>query len=98
MLLTRPNVAFTLQWLLTSLASPYLEHLNAAKNLLKYLASTQNLAIIYKGNPEKNTKKAPNSSPSASLVGFYNSDFTGDRASSKLTYAYLFKLASGLIS
>ena len=55
-LLTKPNVAFTLQWLLISLASPYLEHLNVAKNLLKYLAGTQNLAIIYKGNPKNNTK------------------------------------------
>ena len=94
MLLTRPDIAFTLQWLSTALASPYLEYLNAAKNLLRYLSGTQNLAIIYK-NPPINKGK---SEASNSLVRFCDSDFASDRSSSKSTYAYLFKLAKSLIS
>jgi hypothetical protein len=90
MLLTRPDVAFTLQWLSTALARPYIEHLKVAKNLLRYLLGTKFLAIIYRGDPKGIASK--------SLISYYNSDFARDKKTSKLTYAYLFKLANKPIS
>ena len=88
MLLTRPDTAYAIQWLLTWLAKPYIEHLNAAKNLLRYLKGSQYLAYIYRGS---------NTPISTSLIGYCDSDFAGDKATSKSTYAYLFTLAGGPI-
>ncbi|KAK2067166.1 hypothetical protein P8C59_000925 [Phyllachora maydis] len=136
MLLTRVDISFTVQWLSRSLNRPTKSHLNAAKNLFKYLNSTKDYSICfsYNGNTVANlepklsnssntttklsrdfySKKGPrpltttsttivdsrNSKGSSrtsiinsSLVpiGFSNSDFTGDKATSKSTYGYLYK-------
>ena len=90
MLLTRADIAFSIQWLSTALAQPYIEHLNASKNLLRYLKGTKTASIIYKGKKEG---KIGNS-----LIGFSDSDFAGDKKGSKSTWAYLFKLAGAPIS
>ncbi|KAK2066371.1 hypothetical protein P8C59_000200 [Phyllachora maydis] len=125
-------------WLSRSLNRPTKSHLNAAKNLFKYLNSTKDYSICfsYNGNTVANlgpklsnssntttklsrdfhSKEGPrpltttsttivdsrNSKGSSrtsiinsSLVpiGFINSDFAGDKATSKSTYGYLYKLA-----
>ncbi|KAK2069700.1 hypothetical protein P8C59_004254 [Phyllachora maydis] len=143
MLLTRVDISFTVQWLSRSLNRPTKSHLNAAKNLFKYLNSTQDYSICfsYNGNTVANlgpklsnssntttklsrdfhSKEGPrpltttsttivdsrNSKGSSrtsiinsSLVpiGFSDSDFAGDKATSKSTYGYLYKLAGGPIS
>ncbi|KAK2072798.1 hypothetical protein P8C59_007132 [Phyllachora maydis] len=143
MLLTRVDISFTVQWLSRSLNRPTKLHLNAAKNLFKYLNSTKDYSICfsYNGNTVANlgpklsnssntttklsrdfhSKEGPrpltttsttivdsrNSKGSSrtsiinsSLVpiGFSNSDFAGDKATSKSTYGYLYKLAGGPIS
>ncbi|KAK2073809.1 hypothetical protein P8C59_008058 [Phyllachora maydis] len=53
MLLTRVDISFTVQWLSRSLNRPTKSHLNAAKNLFKYLNSTKDYSICfsYNGNP-----------------------------------------------
>ncbi|KAK2068598.1 hypothetical protein P8C59_003230 [Phyllachora maydis] len=129
---------FTVQWLSRSLNRPTKSHLNAAKNLFKYLNSTKDYSICfsYNGNTVANlgpklsnssntttklsrdfhSKEGPrpltttsttivdsrNSKGSSrtsiinsSLVpiGFSDSDFAGDKATSKSTYSYLYKLA-----
>ncbi|KAK2069805.1 hypothetical protein P8C59_004352 [Phyllachora maydis] len=126
-----------------SLNRPTKSHLNAAKNLFKYLNSTKDYSICfsYNGNTvadlgpklsnssntttklsrDFHSKEGPrpltttsttivdsrnskgNSRTSiinSSLVpiGFSNSDFTGDKATSKSTYSYLYKLAGRPIS
>ncbi|KAK2066763.1 hypothetical protein P8C59_000552 [Phyllachora maydis] len=136
----RPNRRL---WLNQSLNRPTKSHLNAAKNLFKYLNSTKDYSICfsYNGNTVANlgpklsnssntttklsrdfhSKEGPrpltttsttivdsrNSKGSSrtsiinnSLVpiGFSNSDFTGDKATSKSTYGYLYKLAGRPIS
>ncbi|KAK2066943.1 hypothetical protein P8C59_000721 [Phyllachora maydis] len=130
-------------WLSRSLNRPTKSHLNAAKNLFKYLNSTKDYSICfsYNGNtvadlgpklsnssnittklsrdfhskegPEpltttsttivdsRNSKGSSRTSIiNSSLVpiGFSNSDFAGDKATSKSTYSYLYKLASRPIS
>ncbi|KAK2074001.1 hypothetical protein P8C59_008238 [Phyllachora maydis] len=143
MLLTRVDISFTVQWLSRSLNRPTKLHLNAAKNLFKYLNSTKDYSICfsYNGNTvadlgpklsnssntttklsrDFHSKEGPrpltttsttivdsrNSKGSSrtsiinsSLVpiGFSDSDFAGDKATSKSTYGYLYKLASRPIS
>ncbi|KAK2074897.1 hypothetical protein P8C59_009067 [Phyllachora maydis] len=143
MLLTRVDISFTVQWLPRSLNRPIKSHLNAAKNLFKYLNSTKDYSICfsYNGNTVANlgpklsnssnittklsrdfhSKEGPrpltttsttivdsrNSKGSSrtsiinsSLVpiGFSDSDFAGDKATSKSTYGYLYKLAGRPIS
>ncbi|KAK2071810.1 hypothetical protein P8C59_006205 [Phyllachora maydis] len=141
MLLTRVDISFTVQWLSRSLNRPIKSHLNAAKNLFKYLNSTKDYSICfsYNGNTVANlgpklsnssnittklsrdfhSKEGPrpltttsttivdsrNSKGSSrtsiinsSLVpiGFSDSDFAGDKATSKSTYGYLYKLAEAI--
>ncbi|KAK2066523.1 hypothetical protein P8C59_000332 [Phyllachora maydis] len=135
--------AYFLGWLSRSLNRPIKSHLNAAKNLFKYLNSTKDYSICfsYNGNTvadlgpklsnssntttklsrDFHSKEGPrpltttsttivdsrNSKGSSrtsiinsSLVpiGFSDSDFAGDKATSKSTYGYLYKLAGRPIS
>ncbi|KAK2075424.1 hypothetical protein P8C59_009553 [Phyllachora maydis] len=110
--------AYFLGWLSKSLNRPTKSYLNAAKNLFKYLNSTQDYSICfsYNGNTVANLgPKLSNSSNTttklidsrngkgssrtsiinSSLVpiGLSDSDFSGDKATSKSTYGYLYKLA-----
>ncbi|KAK2068923.1 hypothetical protein P8C59_003537 [Phyllachora maydis] len=141
--LNQVDISFTVQWLSRSLNRPTKSHLNAAKNLFKYLNSTKDYSICfsYNGNTvadlgpklsnssntttklsrDFHSKEGPrpltttsttivdsrNSKGSSrtsiinsSLVpiGFSDSDFAGDKATSKSTYGYLYKLAGGPIS
>ncbi|KAK2068619.1 hypothetical protein P8C59_003251 [Phyllachora maydis] len=126
-----------------SLNRPTKSHLNAAKNLFKYLNSTKDYSICfsYNGNTvadlgpklsnssntttklsrDFHSKEGPRplTTTSTSIVdsrnskgssrtsiinsslvpiGFSNSDFIGDKATSKSTYGYLYKLAGRPIS
>ncbi|KAK2066405.1 hypothetical protein P8C59_000229 [Phyllachora maydis] len=141
--LNQVDISFTIQWLSRSLNRPIKSHLNAAKNLFKYLNSTKDYSICfsYNGNTvadlgpklsnssntttklsrDFHSKEGPrpltttsttivdsrNSKGSSrtsiinsSLVpiGFSDSDFAGDKATSKSTYGYLYKLAGRPIS
>ncbi|KAK2072751.1 hypothetical protein P8C59_007086 [Phyllachora maydis] len=127
------------KWLSRSLNRLTKSHLNAAKNLFKYLNSTKDYSICfsYNGNTvadlgpklsnssntttklsrdfhfkegprpltttsttivdSRNSKGSSRTSIiNSSLVpiGFSNSDFVGDKATSKSTYGYLYKLAA----
>ncbi|KAK2070793.1 hypothetical protein P8C59_005262 [Phyllachora maydis] len=128
-------------WLSRSLNRPTKSHLNAAKNLFKYLNSTKdyNICFSYNGNTVANlgpklsnssntttklsrdfhSKEGPrpltttfttivdsrNSKGSSQTsiinsslvpIGFSDSDFAGDKATSKSTYGYLYKLAEAI--
>ncbi|KAK2068862.1 hypothetical protein P8C59_003478 [Phyllachora maydis] len=125
MLLTRVDISFTVQWLSRSLNRPIKSHLNAAKNLFKYLNSTKDYSICFSCNgntvadlgpklrprpltttsttivDSRNSKGSSRTSIiNSSLVpiGFSDSDFAGDKATSKSTYGYLYKLAGRPIS
>ncbi|KAK2072064.1 hypothetical protein P8C59_006441 [Phyllachora maydis] len=141
--LIRVDISFTVQWFSRSLNRPTKLHLNAAKNLFKYLNSTKDYSICfsYNGNtvadlgpklsnssntttklsrdfyskegprPLTNTsttivdsRNGKGSSRTSIIhsslvpIGFSNSDFAGDKATSKSTYGYLYKLAGRPIS
>ncbi|KAK2070858.1 hypothetical protein P8C59_005320 [Phyllachora maydis] len=135
--------AYFLGWLSRSLNRPIKSHLNAAKNLFKYLNSTKDYSICfsYNGNTVANLGPKLSSSSNTTIklcrdfyskegprpltttsttivdsrngkgssrtsiinssqvpIGFSDSDFAGDKATSKSTYSYLYKLAGGPIS
>ncbi|KAK2070842.1 hypothetical protein P8C59_005309 [Phyllachora maydis] len=143
MLLTRVDISFTVQWLSRSLNRPTKSHLNAAKNLFKYLNSTKDYSICFSYNGNTVADLGPKLSNSSNIttklsrdfhskegprpltttsttivdsrnskgssrtsiinsslvpIGFSDSDFAGDKATSKSTYGYLYKLAGGPIS
>ena len=97
---TRPDIAFAVQFLSRSLQEPLSCHLNAAKNLLRYLNGTKDLAICY-GAPHLDAitaiLKEKNYKPLLPL-GFSDSDFASDKITSKSTYGYLFTVAGGPVS
>ena len=89
-----------MQFLLRSLQQPLSCHLNAAKNLLRYLKGIKDLAISY---------GVPLTGPISDIVkdilydpllplGFNDSDFASDKVISKSTYGYLFTVAGGPVS
>ncbi|KAK2070936.1 hypothetical protein P8C59_005396 [Phyllachora maydis] len=126
-----------------SLNRPTKSHLNAAKNLFKYLNSTKDYSICFSYNGNTVADLGPKLSNSSNIttklsrdfhskegprpltttsptivdsrnskgssrtsiinsslvpIGFSDSDFTGDKATSKSTYGYLYKLAGRPIS
>ena len=97
---TRPDIAFAVQFLSRSLQEPLSCHINAAKNLLRYLNGTKNLAICY-GMPcsQALTEVLKDSHYNPLLpLGFSDSDFASDKITSKSTYGYLFTVAGGPVS
>ncbi|KAK2073480.1 hypothetical protein P8C59_007765 [Phyllachora maydis] len=130
-------------WLSRFLNRPIKSHLNAAKNLFKYLNSTKDYSICFSCNGNTVADLGPKLSNSSNTttklsrdfhfkegprpltttsttivdsrnskgssrtsiinsslvpIGFSNSDFAGDKATSKSTYGYLYKLAGRPIS
>jgi len=65
---------------------PYVEHLNAVKKILRYVAGTKDLALKY------------SRLPSFFLFGYTDSDYGGDKDDRKSTFAYVFSIGSGAIS
>ncbi|KAK2067355.1 hypothetical protein P8C59_001104 [Phyllachora maydis] len=135
--------AYFLGWLSRSLNRPTKSHLNAAKNLFKYLNSTKDYSICFSYNRNTVADLGPKLSNSSNTttklsrdfyskegprpltttsttivdsrnskgssrtsiinsslvpIGFSDSDFAGDKATSKSTYGYLYKLAGRPIS
>ena len=97
---TRANITFAMQFLSRSLQQPLSCHLNTAKNLLRYLKGTKDLAINY---------GIPLTSPISDIIKdipydpflplkFSNSDFTSNKVTSKSTYGYLFTVAGGPVN
>ena len=97
---TRPDITFAMQFLSKSLQQPLSYHLNTAKNLLRYLKGTKDLAINY---------GVPLTGPISDIVkdipydpllplGFSNNDFASNKVTSKSTYGYLFTVAGGSVN
>ncbi|KAK2069690.1 hypothetical protein P8C59_004244 [Phyllachora maydis] len=131
------------KWLSRSLNRPTKSHLNAAKNLFKYLNSNKDYSICFSCNGNTVADLGPKLSNSSNTttklsrdfyfkegprpltttsttivdsrnskgssrtsiiysslvpIGFSDSDFAGDKATSKSTYGYLYKLAGRPIS
>jgi len=65
---------------------PYVEHLNAVKQILRYVVGIEDLTLKY------------DKFPSFVLSGFSNSKYRGDKDDRKSIFGYLLNLGSGAIS
>ena len=83
---TRPDIAFSIQWLSRHLQQPTVAHLKAAKKLLSYLQGTAEYAIQYGVTGD------------IIPVGFTDSDFAGCKTTARSTYGYIFQISGGPVS
>ena len=89
-----------MQFLLRSLQQPLSCHLNAVKNLLRYLKGTKDLVINYGvplTGPISDIVKDIPYNPLLPLR-FNDNDFANDKVTSKSTYGYLFTVAGGPVN
>jgi hypothetical protein len=89
---TRPDIAFACSVLSRFLVNPSKDHIDCAGRVLRYIAGTKNLAVVYGGpaikdDPDKGV-----------LHGYSDSDFAGDVELRKSTSGYVFFFAGGVIS
>jgi hypothetical protein len=83
---TRPDLAQPVGALARYMAYPTTLHWQAARGVLKYLAGTTDVGIVFGG------------SGSGGLQGFCDADFAGDTDTRRSTTGYVFTLAGGAIS
>jgi len=84
--LSRPGIAFVVNRMARFMQKPCVEHLNAVKQILRYVAGTKDLALKY------------SRLPSFVLSGYMDSDYGGDRDERKSTSTYVFSIGLGAIS
>jgi transposase InsO family protein len=82
---TRPDIAQAVGALARYMSAPGMEHWNAAKGVLRYVAGTLDVGIVY-------------GSSQAGLQGFCDADYAGDLDTRRSTTGYVFTLAGGAIS
>ena len=80
---TRPDLAFSLQWLSRQLQSPTPAYVAASKGVLRYLKGTNELAILYRNDTDLMPK------------AYCDSDFAGCKTTAKSIYGYIFTVAGG---
>ena len=85
MLGTRPDIAFAVSVVSRYASNPTEAHFSAVKRIFRYLRSTINWHLTYKGTLQN-------------LVGYTDSDWAGDHGTRKSTSGYVFCLGSGAIS
>ena len=88
---TRPDIAFTVNRLAAYTAKPSLQHVTAAKRILRYLAGTKNLGITYT-KPSNNPMDNPNI-----FFGFADAAYA-NHDDHKSTSGYVFLAAGGAIT
>jgi hypothetical protein len=84
---TRPNITFTVGMVRRFLEAPAAPHWAAVKQILRYIAGTANYGCCYKRGTGAPT-----------LVGFTDSDYTGDRDDRKSTTGMVFFLGSSAVT
>jgi hypothetical protein len=93
MICTRVDLAFSLSRLSKFVNKPGIKHAAALKRLLRYLAGTQNLGIIF-----KRTSRPYFLIPNPILYGYSDSDFAADLNNRRSTSGFVFFLNGGPIS
>lgn len=82
---TRPDIAYSVGTLARFISSPNLTHWQAAKGVVRYLASTTNRGITFRGSD-------------LTLTGYCDADYAGDTDTRKSTTGYVFTFNGGAIS
>jgi hypothetical protein len=85
---TRPDIAQAVGALARYMANPMEEHWQAAKGVVRYLASTKTYGIIYRRPDYADT----------SIIGYCDADHAGDVDTRRSTTGYVFKLHGGAVS
>jgi hypothetical protein len=88
MLISRPDIAFTCQWLARHMQKPSKAHLSAAIGLFKYLKSTIDLALCY--GATESTDYYPTVAS--------DSDYAGCPVTARSTWGYLTRVAGAAVS
>jgi hypothetical protein len=83
---TRPDIAQAVGVLSRFMSAPTDQHLAATRGLLKYIATTPKLGIMYGGGTQDD------------LIGYCDSDYGGDLISRRSTTGSVFILNGGIIS
>ena len=86
MVSTRPDLAYSVGYLARYLNSYDKTHLDAAGRVLRYVASTSDVGITYKGSAH------------IELVGYSDADWASCTSTRRSTTGYLFMLAGGPVS
>src|SRR5947209_19061775 len=86
MLGTWPNIAFSIQQLSQFSLDPSVTHMQAAKQVLRYLQGTKRLGITYSGSGLNKT-----------FHGYADADYAGDIDNAKSTGGYTFLTGGGSI-
>lgn len=86
MLACRPDLAYVVNSLAKVQSNPGIVHYNAAKRVLRYLAGTQTLGIVFHNRAGR------------TITAFADADWAGDRDSRRSTTGYLFMLSGAPIS
>jgi hypothetical protein len=87
---TRPDLAYAVNQLCRFSSAPRLVHWAAAKRVIRYLASTINLGIVYH-------RDAPDSTP-APVEGWSDADYAGEVTTRRSTSGYAFTLSSAVFA
>ena len=84
---TRPDIAQAVGALARYMSKPTMVHWQAAKGVLRYIASTTTAGIVYKVEPS-----------ATDLKGFCDADYAGDLDTRRSTTGYAFILNGGAVS
>ncbi|KAM6562912.1 hypothetical protein CsatB_022910 [Cannabis sativa] len=84
MLCTRPDICYAVGIVSRYQSNPGQEHWNAVKYILKYLKSTRNFVLVYKGG-------------ASNPIGYTDSDFQASLEDRKSTSGMVFTLGGGAV-
>jgi hypothetical protein len=84
---TRPDLAFSVGYISRFMQRPTTEHQQTVKRIIRYVAGTLDHGLYYPRSPRE-----------AHLVGYSDSDHTGDIDNSKSTGGILFFFGKCLVS
>ena len=91
---TRPDIAYAVNKLSAYTANPSLQHIGAAKRILRYLKGTKNLAIQY--SAKRNNSEIPQENPNL-FYGYADAAYA-NTDDYKSTSGYVFLVGGGAIT
>ena len=80
-IITRPDITHAVNMLTRFMLTPQQQHLAAAKRVLRYLAATPSLGLLFTAP----SPSAPTSSSAISIVGYCDADWAGNKTDRKST-------------
>ena len=87
---TRPDISYAAGMLARFSSAPTVEHMAAAKGVLRYLAGTQHDSLMY--------KQCINPSSTDEVKGYGDADYAGCKDSRRSTTGYVFRMNGGAVS